>query len=102
MIRTRLVTTPVEDAARKAGFDLAVPFTPGRTDASQEQTDVNTFEVLEPSGDGFRNYFRAGDPLSPEYASDDGKEKFVRDFIAAWNKVMNLERFDLLTRGSAR
>ncbi|HEY8141271.1 MAG TPA: catalase/peroxidase HPI, partial [Kofleriaceae bacterium] len=192
----------VEDAARKAGHDVSVPFTPGRTDASQEQTDVSTFEVLEPVGDGFRNYIGASDPLSPEtrlldranllkltapemtvlvggmralganhgqsqhgvftdrpgtltndffvnlldagtawrpspsarnvyqgsdratgnarwtataadlvfgahsqlralaevYASDDAKEKFVRDFVAAWTKVMNLDRYDLLAR----
>src|SRR5207249_6843796 len=56
----------VEQAARKAGHDVTVPFAPGRTDASQEQTDVNTFEVLEPVGDGFRNYMKKGDPLSPE------------------------------------
>jgi catalase-peroxidase len=192
----------VEAAARKAGHDVTVPFAAGRTDASQEQTDVNTFEVLEPAGDGFRNYVRAKDPLSPEtrlldranllkltapemtalvggmraldanhgqskhgvftdrpgtltndffvnlldigmawrpsasaenvyegsdratgkvkwtataadlvfgahsqlralaevYASDDGKGKFVRDFVAAWNKVMNLDRYDLLAK----
>jgi catalase-peroxidase len=192
----------VEEAAKKAGHNVTVPFAPGRTDASQEQTDVNTFEVLEPVGDGFRNYLQAGDPLSPEtrlldranllkltapqmtvlvgglralganhgqskhgvftdrpgtltndffvnlldagtawrpsaadknvyegsdrvagkakwtataadlvfgahsqlralaevYASDDGKEKFVRDFVAAWTKVMNLDRFDLLAQ----
>jgi catalase-peroxidase len=190
----------VEDAARKAGYDITVPFAPGRTDASQEQTDVNTFEVLEPAGDGFRNFFRKKDPLSPEtrlldranllkltapqmtvlvgglrvlganyegskhgvftdrpgtltndffvnlldvgtawrpkgdnvyegadratgkvkwtataadlvfgahsqlralaevYASDDAKEKFVKDFVTAWNKVMNLDRYDLLAR----
>jgi catalase-peroxidase len=192
----------VEDAARKAGHNVTVPFAPGRTDATQEQTDVNTFEVLEPSGDGFRNYIGKGDPLSPEtrlldrannlkltapqmtvlvgglralganhggskhgvftdkpgtlsndffvnlldagtawrpsasdkgvyegsdrasgtarwtataadlvfgahsqlralaevYASDDGKEKFVRDFVRAWDKVMNLDRYDLLAR----
>ena len=195
----------VEEAARKAGHNVAVPFAPGRTDASQEQTDVNTFEVLEPVGDGFRNYFRGKDPLSPEtrlldranllkltapemtvlvggmraldanhgqskhgiftnkpgtltndffvnlldvgtawrpsasaanvyegsdratgkprwtataadlvfgahsqlralaevYASDDAKEKFVRDFVAAWTKVMNLDRFDLLAQARA-
>ena len=56
----------VEEAARKAGHDVAVPFAPGRTDASQEQTDVDTFEVLEPAGDGFRNYLGAKDLLSPE------------------------------------
>ncbi len=196
----------VEEAARKAGYNIAVPFAPGRTDASQEQTDGNIFDVLEPIGDGFRNYFRADDALSPEtrlldranllkltapqmtvlvggmrvldanhgqtkhgvftdrpgtltndffvnlldlgtawrpsaseenvyegsdratgkpkwtataadlvfgahsqlralsevYASDDAKEKFVRDFVAAWNKVMNLDRFDLLARGDTR
>jgi catalase-peroxidase len=192
----------VEEAAKKAGHDVTAPFAPGRTDASQAQTDVNTFEVLEPVGDGFRNYLRKGDPLSPEtrlldranllkltapqmtvlvgglralgathgqskhgvftdrpgtltndffvnlldagtawrpsaadknvyegsdratgkakwtataadlvfgahsqlralaevYASDDAKEKFVRDFVAAWNKVMNLDRYDLLAQ----
>jgi len=192
----------VEEAARKAGHNVTVPFSPGRTDASQQQTDVDNFEVLEPAGDGFRNYTRAGDPLSPEtrlldranllrltapqmtvlvggmrvlnanfrqskngvftdrretltndffvhlldigtawrpsasakgvyegtdratgqvkwtatavdlvfgahsqlralaevYASDDSKEKFVRDFVAAWDKVMNLDRYDLLAR----
>src|SRR4029453_12187347 len=56
----------VEKAARNAGHEVTVPFAPGRTDASQEQTDVNTFDVLEPMGDGFRNYVRADDPLSPE------------------------------------
>jgi catalase-peroxidase len=187
----------VEKAAKDAGFDVRVPFSPGRTDASQEQTDAGSFSVLEPAGDGFRNYVRPGVPLSPEtllldraymltltapemtvliggmralnantggsqhgvftskpgtltndffvnlldlgtewkvagenvyegrdratgevkwtgtsvdlvfgsnsilrslaevYASDDAKEKFVRDFVAAWNKVMNLDRFDL-------
>jgi catalase-peroxidase len=193
----------VEQAAKKAGINVTVPFAPGRTDASQEQTDVSTFDVLEPMGDAFRNYMRKGDPLSPEtrlldranllkltapemtvlvggmralnanferskhgvftdrpemltndffvnlldigtawrpsaseehvyegrdrvtgkpkwtataadlvfgahsqlralaevYASDDGKEKFVRDFVAAWNKVMNLDRYDLLAQG---
>jgi catalase-peroxidase len=191
----------VEQAARNAGHNVTVPFAPGRTDASQEQTDVHTFEVLEPEADGFRNYLRPGQPLSPEtllldraymlrltapqmtvlvggmralnanvgqsrhgvltdrpemltndffvnlldmrtewkasgsdgvyegrdrvsgktkwtataadlvfgshaqlralsevYASEDGKEKCVRDFVAAWDKVMNLDRFDLTSR----
>jgi catalase-peroxidase len=196
----------VERAASKAGYQVTVPFAPGRTDASQEQTDVNTFEVLEPMGDGFRNYMRAGDVLSPEtrlldranvlrltapemtvlvggmralnanfgqskhgvlterpetltpdffvnlldagtawrpsatdenvyegrdratgkprwtataadlvfgahsqlralaevYACDDAKEKFVRDFVAAWNKVMNLDRYDLLAQRNGK
>jgi catalase-peroxidase len=188
----------VEKAARDAGFDVTVPFTPGRTDASQEQTDVDSFRVLEPAFDGFRNYLRAGDKRAPEtllvekanfltltapemavlvagmraldtgfggarhgvftdrpgvltndffvnlldmgtewkvsseenvyegrdrasgdlrwtatavdlvfgsnaqlraisevYGAEDAGEKFVRDFVAAWDKVMNLDRFDL-------
>jgi catalase-peroxidase len=174
----------VEAAAKAAGHDVTVPFAPGRTDATQEQTDVESFGVLEPRADGFRNYLRAGEKLAPEtllldkafqltltapeltvlvgglraingvftdrsetltndffvnllapgqewttsaqgnvyersdgatatavdlvfgshsqlralsevYASDDAKEKFVKDFVAAWDKVMNLDRFDL-------
>ncbi|TCZ87369.1 catalase/peroxidase HPI [Lysobacter sp. N42] len=50
----------IEEAARKAGFDITVPFTPGRTDALPEQTDIDSFLVLEPAADGFRNYVRAG------------------------------------------
>ena len=193
----------VEQAAKKAGYTVKVPFAPGRTDASQEQTDVETFEVLEPTADGFRNYVRAGETLSAEtllldrafmlrltapqmtvlvggmralntnvgqsrhgvftdrpetltndffvnlldmrtewkpssgavyegrdratgkvkwiataadlvfgahsqlraisevYACEDAKEKFVRDFVAAWDKVMRLDRFDLLTNPGA-
>jgi catalase-peroxidase len=56
----------VEQAAKSAGHEVQVPFSPGRTDASQEQTDVDTFSVLEPTADGFRNYFRAGDKRRPE------------------------------------
>jgi catalase-peroxidase len=57
----------VEKAAKDAGKDVTVPFTPGRTDASQEQTDVESFAVLEPRADGFRNYLRAGVKLPPEW-----------------------------------
>jgi catalase-peroxidase len=189
----------VEQAARKAGFELKVPFAPGRTDASQEQTDVESFAVLEPNADGFRNYLKTRYTVSAEemlvdkaqlltltapemtvlvggmralnanfdgskhgvftdrpetltndffvnlldlgttwkatseseelfegrdrqtgerkwtgarvdlifgsnselraiaevYACQDAKEKFVHDFVAAWAKVMNLDRFDL-------
>ncbi len=56
----------VEQAAKSAGQDVTVPFTPGRTDASEEQTDAEAFEVLEPKADGFRNYLRAGEKLQPE------------------------------------
>ena len=189
----------VEKAAKDAGRPVAVPFTPGRTDATQDQTDVSSFAVLEPSADGFRNYFGNGNRRSPAdllvdrasmltltvpemtvlvggmrvlnanagaathgvftdrpgtltndffvnlldmstawtksttdegiyegrdrrsgalrwtatpvdllfgshselravaevYAADDGAGKFVDDFVAAWTKVMNLDRFDL-------
>jgi catalase-peroxidase len=57
----------VEQAAKNAGFDVEVPFTPGRTDASQEQTDVDSFAVLEPAADGFRNYLGKGSRLPAEY-----------------------------------
>ncbi|WP_405068904.1 catalase/peroxidase HPI [Kribbella sp. NBC_01510] len=188
----------VEVAAKNAGHDVVVPFTPGRTDASLEQTDVDSFAALEPSADGFRNYYGKGNRLPAEYllldkanlltlsapeltvlvgglrvlganydgsklgvltenpgtltndffanlldlgtewkstddsqeffeapdasgavkwtgtradlvfgsnselravaevyASDDAEEKFVQDFVAAWTKVMELDRFDL-------
>jgi len=196
----------IEQAAKKAGHDAKVPFTPGRTDASQEQTDVHSFAVLEPAADAFRNYRRKSEQRSVEellldraqlltltapemtvliaglralntnfgqskhgvltkrpetltndffvnlldmktkwqpgtngaggvyegrdratnelkwtatradllfgsnsqlraiaevYASDDAKEQFVHDFIAVWNKVMNLDRFDL-AEGNSR
>jgi catalase-peroxidase len=190
----------VEEAAKRAGHEVKIPFSPGRTDASQEQTDVHSFAVMEHAADGFRNYLRSGQPLSAEellldraqlltltapemtvlvggmralnanfgkakhgvftnrpetltndffvnlldmntkwqassisegvfegrdratdkikwtgtrvdllfgsnsqlraiaevYACDDSKEAFVKDFAAAWNKVMNLDRYDLV------
>ena len=57
----------VEQAAKNAGHDLVVPFTPGRTDASQEQTDADSFAALEPRADGFRNYLGKGNQLPAEY-----------------------------------
>ncbi len=190
----------VEEAAKKAGHNVKVPFTPGRTDATQEQTDVSSFAPLEPTADGFRNYLRLGHSeraeallvdraqlltltapemtvlvgglrvlgahfrgskngvftdqpgtltndffvnlldmatewkassttegafegldratgqqkwaatrvdlvfgsnsqlraVSEVYAAGDSKEKFVKDFVSAWNKVMNLDRFDIV------
>jgi len=189
----------VEEAAKRAGHKVKVPFSPGRTDASQKQTDVDTFAVLEPTADGFRNYLRKGQQrpaeellvdraqlltltapemtvlvggmralnanfgqpkhgvftnrpetltndffvnlldmntewqasstsegvfegrdratgkikwtatrvdlvfgsnsqlraLAEVYACDDAEQAFVKDFVAAWNKVMNLDRYDL-------
>ena len=55
----------IEQAAKQAGYDIKVPFTPGRADASQEQTDAASFAALEPTADGFRNYFGANNPRSP-------------------------------------
>jgi catalase-peroxidase len=56
----------VEQAAKDAGFEVTVPFRPGRTDATQDQTDVDSFKVLEPRADGFRNFLRSGEKLQPE------------------------------------
>ena len=61
-------TAAIEQAARDAGQDVQVPFAAGRTDASQEQTDASSFAVLEPTADGFRNYFGAGNSRSPAEA----------------------------------
>lgn len=57
--------TAIEQAAKQAGQDIKVPFTPGRTDATQEMTDVKSFEVLKPTADGFRNYFEKSNQMSP-------------------------------------
>lgn len=58
-------STAVEEAAKQGGYKISVPFTPGRNDASQAQTDVDAFAVLEPKADGFKNYFAEGNKLSP-------------------------------------
>lgn len=174
----------IEEAARASGISISVPFTPGRTDAQQEQTDIESFAVLEPRADGFRNYLKKGTQANAEellidkaqlleltapemtvlvcgmrtlgsgqlsnqfivtlldsnitwrvssqvgvyegldmstgkvvhtatrvdlvfgsnselraisevYAADDAKDKFVKDFVSAWHKVMQLDRFEL-------
>jgi len=76
----------IEKAAKDAGHDVTVPFAPGRTDASQEQTDVESFELLEPRGRRLRNYLRAGDKhrqsaswwightVEPDRTRDDGSD----------------------------
>ena len=56
----------IEAASKKAGYDVKIPFAPGRTDASQEQTDAHSFAPLEPVADGFRNYLRPGHPMAAE------------------------------------
>lgn len=61
-------SSAIEEAARRAGREVSVPFVPGRTDASQEQTDAASFAVLEPVQDGFRNYLRPGSKFPPEHA----------------------------------
>ena len=61
----------VEEAAKRAGHDVKIPFSPGRTDASQKQTDVDSFAVLEPTADGFRNYLRKGHQTGTNYRPPD-------------------------------
>ncbi len=70
----------VEAAAKAGGHDVAVPFNPGRTDATQEQTDVDSFAVLEPVADGFRNYLQKGNPLAAEHQLVD--EAFLLNLTA--------------------
>lgn len=93
----------IEKAAADAGHDVTVPFLPGRTDTTQEMTNTSaTADGVYENGKwtataadlvfGSHSQLRA---YAEVYASDDGKERFVREFVAAWSKAMNLDRFDL-------
>jgi catalase-peroxidase len=73
----------VEAAAKKAGHDVKIPFSPGRTDASQEQTDVHSFAVLEPAADGFRNYQRKGD-------SNNGDQRPAEELLLDRSQLLTL------------
>ncbi len=122
----------IEQAAKAAGVEVTMPFSPGRGDASQEQTDVESFEVLEPLHDGFRNWLKDSYVVEPEemlldrsqlmgltapemtvliggmrvLGTNHGGTKhgvftdhegaLTNDFVAAWTKVMNADRFDLV------
>jgi catalase-peroxidase len=90
----------VEQAAKKAGVDVVVPFTPGRTDATQEQTDVNSFGFLEPAADGFRNYFDARAARSPAEALVDRAQLLTLTVPEMTALVGGLRVLDANTNGS--
>ena len=90
----------VEAAARKAGHEVEVPFTPGRTDATAEMTDVESFAVLEPKADGFRNYFRSGLGLSPEAALVDRAQLLTLTAPEMTVLVGGLRALGITARGS--
>lgn len=88
----------VEQAAKNAGFDVSIPFAPGRTDASQEKTDVNSFAVLEPKADGFLNYSKAKYGVSAEKLMVDRAERVKIGQLKPQESILNriLEVFFLL------
>ncbi len=91
----------IERAAKDAGHDLQVPFKPGRTDATQEQTDVNSFAVLEPTADGFRNYFGKNNPRSPAEMLIDKASQLTLTVPEMTVLVGGLRALDANTDGSA-
>jgi catalase-peroxidase len=91
----------VERAAKKAGFEVTVPFTPGRTDASQEQTDVRSFSFLEPTADGFRNYYDSRAQRSPAEALIDRAQFLTLTVPETTALVGGLRVLDANTNGSS-
>jgi catalase-peroxidase len=91
----------IEQAAKNAGYDVTVPFTPGRTDATQQQTDVESFAVLEPSADGFRNYFASGNDRSPAEMLVDRASLLTLDVPEMTVLIGGMRALDANAAGSA-
>jgi catalase-peroxidase len=91
----------IEQAAKQAGYDVQVPFAPGRTDATQEQTDVASFAVLEPTADGFRNHFGKGSHKSPAEALVDRADLLTLTVPEMTALVGGMRALDANTAGAA-